>query len=147
MTVEMTPPESSRPAIPDATLESALYARDLAAAETFYSGVVGLPVIARQAGRHVFFRVGQSVLLVFNPDATRIPAPSGPFAVLVHGTEGAGHYCFRVPRDDLDRWGAHLAACGFPVEADFHWPKGARSIYTRDPAGNSVEFSEAALWE
>ena len=26
------------------------------------------------------------------------------------------------------------------------WPNGARSIYVRDPAGNSLEFAEPALW-
>jgi hypothetical protein len=36
---------------------------------------------------------------------------------------------------------------GFPVEADFRWPNEARSIYVRDPAGNSVEFAEPRLWD
>jgi hypothetical protein len=32
------------------------------------------------------------------------------------------------------------------IEADFEWPKGGRSIYFRDPAGNSVEFAEPRIW-
>ena len=37
-------------------LETCLYASDLAAAERFYGGALGLQVFAREEGRHVFFR-------------------------------------------------------------------------------------------
>ncbi len=40
----------------EAVIETAIYATDLAAAESFYAGVLGLPVMGREAGRHVFFR-------------------------------------------------------------------------------------------
>ena len=63
-----------------------------------------------------------------------------------HGARGPGHVCFRVRADVLDALGAHLAACGQIIEADFLWPNGARSLYLRDPAGNSVEFAEPRLW-
>lgn len=129
------------------TLESALYADDLDAAEAFYAGTLGLPVIARQPGRHVFFRVGASVLLVFDPAATgRPPRPDAPLPVPPHGARGPGHYCFSVARTALDDWRGHLERAGMAIEADFHWPNGARSIYVRDPAGNSVEFAEPGLW-
>jgi len=78
------------------------------------------------------------------PDATE--QPGGRFPVPPHGARGEGHVCFRVPRAELDGWAAHLAAHGVAVESDFEWPNGARSVYVRDPARNSVEFSEAALW-
>jgi hypothetical protein len=32
------------------------------------------------------------------------------------------------------------------IEADFEWPKGGRSIYFRDPAGNCLEFAEPKIW-
>ena len=32
-------------------------------------------------------------------------------------------------------------------EADFAWPGGGRSVYVRDPAGNSIEFADPAIWE
>ncbi|MFN0115924.1 MAG: VOC family protein [Paracoccaceae bacterium] len=129
------------------TLESALYAGDLAAAEAFYGGLLGLPVIARQPGRHVFFRVGDSVLLVFDPAATAAPPPAGArLPVPAHGARGPGHYCFRAVPGTLDAVRAGLEANGIGIEADFFWPTGARSLYVRDPAGNSVEFAEAALW-
>lgn len=128
------------------TLESALYASDLAAAEAFYAGTLGLPLIGRLPGRHLFFRVGTSILLIFNPEATRQPFRPDGLPVPPHGTEGPGHYCFAVAAQDLDRWRAHLTAAGIAIEAEIAWPAGGRSLYIRDPAGNSVEFADAALW-
>jgi catechol 2,3-dioxygenase-like lactoylglutathione lyase family enzyme len=128
------------------TLESALYAPDLAAAEAFYAGTLGLPKIGGLPGRHLFFRVGTSILLVFNPEATRAPARPGALPVPAHGATGPGHYCFAAASEDLDRWRDHLAAEGIAVEAEIAWPDGGRSIYVRDPAGNSIEFADAALW-
>ena len=128
-------------------LETALYAEDLDRAEDFYGRVLGLPVIAKVAGRHVFFRSGRSVLLIFNPAATQRPPPEGaPLPVPPHGAHGAGHHCFAVDGNTLDGWRRHLQAEGVAIEADFVWPNGARSIYVRDPDGNSIEFADPALW-
>lgn len=129
------------------TLESALYADDLAAAEDFYGRMLGLPVIARQPSRHVFFAVGQSVLLIFDPAATEGgPKPGARLPVPAHGARGPGHYCFRVRDEDLEAWRRLLEGAGVSIEADFTWPGGARSIYVRDPAGNSIEFAALELW-
>lgn len=130
---------------PEAILETALYADDLEAAAEFYARVFGLEEVARVPGRHVFFGVGPGMLLIFNPEATEKPSGSG-LPVPPHGARGPGHMCFRVPGEELDAWAGHLAAQGVEIEADFEWPNGARSIYLRDPAGNSVEISEARLW-
>lgn len=131
----------------DGTLESALYATDLVAEEDFYRRILGLEVIARQDGRHVFFAVGRSVLLIFNPEATdHPPSAEARFPVPGHGARGAGHYCFSVARSALDAMRVRLEDQGVEIEADFCWPGGARSIYVRDSADNSVEFAEPSLW-
>lgn len=132
---------------PQAILETAVYAADLAAAEAFYGGVLDLPVIARVEGRHVFFRVGAGVLLVFNPDATEVPSANPALPVPVHGARGAGHVCFAASREEIEGWRQRFFAAGVAVEAEFDWPNGARSLYVRDPAGNSVEFAEPGLWD
>jgi catechol 2,3-dioxygenase-like lactoylglutathione lyase family enzyme len=131
---------------PQAILETAVYADDLAAAEAFYGGVLDLPVIARVEGRHVFFRVGPGVLLVFNPDATEVPSSNPALPVPVHGARGQGHVCFAASAAEIARWRERFGAVGVEVEAEFDWPNGARSLYVRDPAGNSVEFAEPRLW-
>ncbi|MDX5350323.1 MAG: VOC family protein [Paracoccaceae bacterium] len=131
---------------PAAILETALYAPDLTAAEGFYGGLLGLSVIVKVPGRHVFFRVGAGVLLVFNPDATEIPAANPALPVPTHGARGPGHLCFASSRAEIAAWRARFKAAGVAVEAEFDWPNGARSLYLRDPAGNSVEFAEPRLW-
>ena len=136
-----------RPALPARILEPALYAADLDAAEAFYGGLLGLERVARVEGRHVFFRCGAGMLLVFDPAATRRPAAPGALPVPVHGAAGAGHVAFAATAAELDALARRLPAAGVAIEADFRWPgSGARSIYLRDPAGNSVEFAEPRLW-
>ena len=127
-------------------LEAALYASDLDAAEHFYGTVLGLERIARHDDRHIFFRCGQTVVLIFNAEETVKAASPGALPVPPHGATGAGHLCFRVSGDSLDDMVAKLAAAGVAIEADFRWPTGARSIYFRDPAGNSLECAEPKLW-
>ena len=128
------------------TLEATLYVDDLAAAEEFFGGLIGLPVIARVEGRHLFFRLENGVLLVFNPAETEEPADNPDLPVPRHGARGPGHYCFAVPPEALDLWRDRLTEAGIAIEADFHWPNGARSIYVRDPAGNSIEVADPAIW-
>ena len=132
---------------PKAILETALYTRDLGAAKAFYGDLLGLPVIAEVAGRHVFFRVGAGVLLVFDPEATEMPPHNPALPVPVHGARGAGHVCFAASRAELAGWRKRFVAAGVAIEAEFDWPSGARSLYVRDPGGNSVEFAEPRLWD
>lgn len=132
---------------PAAILEAALYVSDLAEAERFYGEVLGLERIAKAEGRHVFFRCGGAVLLLFDPEATREPpAPDARLPVPPHGAEGPGHLCFAASADEIADWKRKLEAAGIAVEADFHWPNGGRSIYFRDPSGNSLEFAEPRIW-
>ena len=134
------------PPKPGEILETAVYAADLDAAEGFYAGTLGMEKIARVADRHVFFRCGRSVLLVFNPEATRRPSRNPDLPVPVHGADGQGHVCFSATSSELDSLRKWFESRRIPVEADFSWPGGSRSIYVRDPAGNSVEFAERSLW-
>ena len=132
---------------PSAVLESALYVTDLEAAEVFYADVLGLPVIAKVAERHVFFQCGDGVVLLFSADATRNPpAPDAKLPVPPHGTVGQGHLCFAASAEEITRWKSHLESRNIVIEADFEWPNGGCSIYLRDPSGNSIEFAEPRIW-
>src|SRR5687767_3945446 len=51
-----------------ALLRPGFYADDLDEAEAFYRDIFSLKVIGREPDHHVFFPVGESVLLVFNPN-------------------------------------------------------------------------------
>jgi catechol 2,3-dioxygenase-like lactoylglutathione lyase family enzyme len=128
-------------------LEVAIYVDDLDAAESFYGGLLGLPVVVRKEGAHIFFRCGEAIVLAFRPDVTRAQAGEGPLPVPPHGADGAGHVAFSISGGDIDKLTGILTDNGIAIEADFNWPNGARSVYVRDPGGNSVEFAEARLWE
>jgi catechol 2,3-dioxygenase-like lactoylglutathione lyase family enzyme len=131
---------------PTGILETVLYAADLAAAEAFYRDVLGLEPFTRAPGRHLFYRCGDQVLLIFNPEATKVPPAAGALPVPPHGAVGPGHVCFRATAAEIDAWSGRLAAHSIVIEADFEWPGGGRSIYFRDPAGNCLEFAEPRIW-
>jgi catechol 2,3-dioxygenase-like lactoylglutathione lyase family enzyme len=131
---------------PAAILETVIYADDLAATEDFYRRVLHMEPAASVAGRHVFYKLGGQMLLIFNPGATRQPPKPGALPVPPHGTEGEGHICFRASAAEIDAWRRHLESLGVTIEADFEWPAGGRSIYFRDPAGNCLEFAEPRIW-
>jgi catechol 2,3-dioxygenase-like lactoylglutathione lyase family enzyme len=132
---------------PHGILETVLYADDLDAAESFYARVLGLTVINRDPGRHVFFRCGGAMLLIFDPhaaathssviDNTTIPR---------HGATGPGHIAFTIDDADIDPWLEHLDRHHIDLEARIHWPNGGQSLYVRDPAGNSIELATQRLW-
>jgi catechol 2,3-dioxygenase-like lactoylglutathione lyase family enzyme len=126
----------------EAVIETGIYVNDLDRAETFYRDVLGLTVVGKEAGRHVFFRVGsRSMLLAFHPPATlkgdTLPA---------HGATGPGHFALGIATADLDAWRDRLLAHGVVIEKEVHWPRGGRSLYFRDPAGNSVELITPGCW-
>jgi catechol 2,3-dioxygenase-like lactoylglutathione lyase family enzyme len=132
---------------PQGILETALYCRDLEAASAFYANVMGLVRIGYKKDRHVFFRCGEAVLLVFNPGHTGTVATSvNGVTVPLHGSRGPGHVAFRAEMAEIDRWRAHLAAHGVDIEAEISWPEGGRSLYFRDPCGNSIEIATPELW-
>ena len=131
---------------PAGILETVLYASDLGAAEAFYREVLGLEPFVKAAGRHLFYRCGGQVLLLFNPQATQVPPAPGALPVPPHGAVGPGHICFRATAAEIDAWVGRLTAKAIAIEADFEWPGGGRSIYFRDPAGNCLEFAEPRIW-
>jgi catechol 2,3-dioxygenase-like lactoylglutathione lyase family enzyme len=126
----------------DRVLETCLYVDDLGAAEAFYREVLGLEFISKVDGRHVFFRCGQGVFLLFNPDQTAISTGRAP----THGAHGPGHAAFRLAESDIEAWRSQLQTRGVEIETEFEWPGGGYSIYFRDPAGNSLELTTLKTW-
>ena len=132
---------------PRAILETALYAPNLAETETFYSDILGLQLYAKFGNRHVFYKVGESMFLLFNPDETKVIGPPVNGSIIApHGATGAGHVAFRVNESEIATWRSRLQAHGVEIESEVTWPGGGLSLYFRDPAGNSVELATPALW-
>ena len=129
-----------------AVLETVLYAADLDAIETFYTDILGLEMVHRDPLRQVFFRCGNAMLLVFNPDVTRLPPTDSGLPIPAHGSKGTGHVCFRASAEEIEEWIVRLKAAEIAIEVDMEWPQGGRSIYFRDPSGNGLEFAEPRIW-
>ena len=131
----------------DRVLEACLYATDLDAAERFYVDVLGLDRFSAVRERHVFFRCGDGMFLVFNPARTSTEASLvDGSAVPAHGATGPGHVAFAIPDAAIDAWRARLEGAGVTIESEVTWPRGGRSLYIRDPAGNCVELASPKLW-
>lgn len=123
--------------------ETVLYAHDLDAVRPFYAKTLGLKDISSGLPRGLSFRINEwSVLLIFDPRLTMLPHDLVPS----HGAEGQGHIALRAEPGALAAWRTRLAEAGYPIEREVDWPSGAKSIYVRDPAGNSVEIVEGEIW-
>ena len=112
-------------------LETALYADDLDAAEAFYGGVLSLEKVTRQANRHLFYRCGPGILLIFNPAETAKPVPAGALPVPSHGATGPGHVCFRVRGEEMDGIVERLRTAGVLVVTIDNAPVNALSADVR----------------
>src|SRR5215471_14823262 len=88
-------------------LETSLYADDLDQAETFYTSVLRLNCVAKETGRHLFFKFAEQMLLIFNPSKTAQEAEAAP-----HGARGAGHVAFAVAMSELNGWKQRLESHG-----------------------------------
>lgn len=123
--------------------ETVLYAPNVAATARFYSEVLGLRLLEEPDALSAVFRLGDGgVLLIFDPD--RASAPDRP--VPSHGTTGPGHVAFAVGTGGLEALAVELQGRGIEIERDSSWDEGGRSLYVRDPAGNSVELIEGEAW-
>lgn len=122
-------------------LETCLYVADLDRCEAFYVGLLGAVKYARQEGRHVFFRVGDSMLLCFLATATAAATEKTP-----HGAHGCQHVAFEVPHADYESWKRKLDAAGVAIVDEIIWRPTVRSCYFHDPDGHLLEIAEPGLW-
>jgi len=127
--------------------ETSIYTPDLDQAEAFYSGILELTLIAKESERHLFYKLENGMLLIFNPDRTsKKPSNVDENPVPMHGTEGSGHVAFSVNDESYHQWQEKLKAFGVAIESEVEWSEGVRSFYFRDPAGNSLEIIAGDMW-
>ncbi len=123
--------------------ETVLYASDVAAAARFYADVLGLRLLQESEEVGAVFRLHDGgILLLFDPARASAPGRSIPS----HGATGDGHVAFSVEPGGLDAFAGRLRESGIEIEYEIGWDEGGRSLYVRDPAGNSVELIEGEAW-
>lgn len=126
----------------ESVYETILYAENVPDSAMFYAGTLGLRLVGEPDELLASFRLPDGgMLLVFHPRLAAQPGRPVPS----HGTTGAGHVAFTVRQDSLDDWVARLAERGIELEQTVEWENG-RSLYFRDPAGNSVELVDRDIW-
>jgi catechol 2,3-dioxygenase-like lactoylglutathione lyase family enzyme len=127
--------------------EAAVYVKDLARAAAFYSDVLGLPQTAVFEDA-VFLQTGpNSTLILFDIEKLedRMSVIPG------HGARGRGHVALAIVAREMDSWRERLRWHDVVIEHEQMWPQGTKSIYFRDPDGNSLELIDEAhyplIWQ
>lgn len=107
---------------------------DLARAERFYAGVLGLPVERRWADaagapRSIWLGLGAGAFLAVERHEGEAPA---------RAEARPGWHCVAlgIPASLRASWRARLASAGFPVERESDF-----TLYVRDPEANLVALS------
>lgn len=122
--------------------ETCLYIKDLDKAEEFYHKTLGLPLVSKEPGRHIFFRAGTSMLLCFiaanTKNETRFPA---------HYGEGKQHMAFGVAQEDYEAWKNRFISLGITITHEHTWSSQLKSFYFDDPDGNVLEVVPNELWD
>ncbi len=123
--------------------ETCLYILDLEKAKDFYEGVLGLEVIHYLPKKHLFCRVGASVLLFFNPEDSRLKE-SPP----AHFGGGNQHVAFEVPLSQYVITKREILDKGIEIIDEVTWESGRQSFYFKDPAGNILEIlPDQGIWD
>jgi glyoxylase I family protein len=116
----------------------AVVVRDLARAEAFYGGVLGLPVSLRHDDddgrpRAIWLALapGENTTFLALERSEATSAPARPDAA-------PGWHCvaLAIGKYEREAWRARLAAAGHPVERE-----SAYTLYVRDPDGALVALS------
>jgi catechol 2,3-dioxygenase-like lactoylglutathione lyase family enzyme len=114
--------------------ELVLEVADLEAAETFYAGVLGLPVVERWQQRDAVWLLAG--------ERTRIGLWQGTQVGIAGGRGGAHvHFALHIAPEDYDAAVERLRAHGLdPHQELFRSYDSSRAVYATDPDGNVVEL-------
>jgi catechol 2,3-dioxygenase-like lactoylglutathione lyase family enzyme len=124
-------------------METCIYFPDLNKMKGFYQEKLGLELLSEKENRHLFFRVGESMLLIFNPEVTMNERD------VIHGAVSPPsmiHFAFQINKDDFQLAKQNILNKDIQAEKEITWPNGGQSIYFRDPADNLVEIITDDAW-
>jgi catechol 2,3-dioxygenase-like lactoylglutathione lyase family enzyme len=127
----------------------ALLTRDIGAIHDFYENVMGFELVKVEVqphgdgwAKHFFYRMEDDSKFIAFWELHQVPGADDGETNLSKAAgvpDGINHIAFDVhSREELDERRAQWQAAGLDVlEIDHNW---CRSIYAKDPNGNTVEF-------
>jgi catechol 2,3-dioxygenase-like lactoylglutathione lyase family enzyme len=127
-------------------VETCIYSPDLKMMKDFYMNHLGLDLVSEEERRHVFLKAGKSMLLIFNPENTRLAANS---TFPTHGAftpPSSIHFALEIKQAGYEAAKNVLIQDKVAIEKGMRWSNGGKSIYFRDPAGNLVEIVTKGHW-
>jgi len=122
--------------------ETCLYIINLESAITFYNEILEFPLYDYKEGRHAFFKIGDTMLLCFNPEHSKLK--KSPPAHYAHGKQ---HIAFEVPLPGYQRTKNLLLSKGVVIIDETTWKNNLKSFYFQDPEGNVLEIVPSGIWE
>lgn len=122
--------------------EVCIYIEDLSLAKDFYHDTLGFDVISYVEEKHIFFRVGNVVLLCFNPEDSKTKESPPP-----HFTYGPQHFAFEVAVDEYEAAKRWIKGLSIEIIDEVIWKSGLESFYFKDPAGNVLEIVPEGVWD
>ncbi|MES1933443.1 glyoxalase/bleomycin resistance protein/dioxygenase [Salinisphaera shabanensis T35B1] len=128
-------------------VETVLYTRNMRLARYFFESVMGLtPHTADH--RFTAYALEWNMLLLFADGETSetVELPGDMGTIPPHDGSGRQHIAFAIAADALDDWAKHLQANDIAIEGQTRWPKGAVSLYFRDPDGHLLELVTPGIW-
>ena len=122
--------------------ETILYCPDLEKTRDFYHEIMKFPVITFVPEQHVFFGAGKSVLLCFNPEASRIKKSPPP-----HYAAGPQHIAFEVEVEEYEEWKSYIQEKAIEIIDEIKWGNDYLSFYFLDPSGHVLEIIQKGFWD
>jgi catechol 2,3-dioxygenase-like lactoylglutathione lyase family enzyme len=123
--------------------ETCLYINDLEKSKKFYHELLELPLISYLPGKHLFLRAGQSVLLLFNPEDSKLKITPPP-----HFGSGKQHFAFEVSTKDYRHAKEEIRSKGIQIIDEIIWKSGKESFYFKDPEDNILEIvPDSGVWD
>jgi catechol 2,3-dioxygenase-like lactoylglutathione lyase family enzyme len=124
-------------------IETCIYSSNLKEMKEFYQDKIGLDLVSEELNRHVFFKVGKNMLLIFNPKVTLYEKDTN------HGARtppAINHFAFEIKKADFQSIKMFILKKNIEIEKEVTWNNGGSSIYFRDPGGNLVEIITDDFW-